>query len=215
MFETMLILKGLIIGMIVCIPVGPLGLLSVQRSMSKGQLAGLLSGIGAAVSDSIYCTLAIFGASFINDIVEKYTYFINEVMGILFFVVGLSIILSTKKKNRNIKDREGIEDKKEQLIYTFTSTFMMGLSNPMTFFVFVTVFTKLGIDLQPENIIQNILFILSILLGSCILWIIITTIIKSTKKVLNVKVFIYMDRIIGLIICLFGIFNILKEVIKF
>jgi threonine/homoserine/homoserine lactone efflux protein len=94
------------------------------------------------------------------------------------------------------------------------STFIMGLSNPMTFFIFLAIFAKMGIEVNAEDFVNNIWFVLSILSGSCILWIIVTNIIKLSKKSFDINVIIIIDKIIGTLIFLFGVFNLFKGVRK-
>ena len=66
-----LLVKGLIIGVVVSAPLGPVGVLCIQRTLNKGRWYGLITGVGAAVSDIIYAALSILGMSFVIDIIEN------------------------------------------------------------------------------------------------------------------------------------------------
>ena len=205
----MIFLKGIIIGMFVCLPVGPLGLLGIQRTISKGRKMGFLSGAGAATSDIIYSSIAILGISFIDDFLKRNRYLIDELTGILFLIVGINILMSGIEKGK-VK-----EVTKEELIHPFFIHFLLGLSNPMTFVIFFTIFTRLGIRINDRGILEYIIFIISIFIGSCITWLITTSIIEKTKKIFKFESFILMDKIIGAGIVLCGAFSVLKGIIKF
>ncbi len=195
--------------MFVSFPVGPLGLLGIQRTISKGWKLGFLSGVGAAVSDLIYSSIAVLGISFIEGFLNKNRYLINEITGILFLIVGINIIMSGIEKGK-VKDVN-----KEESMHPFFIHFLLGLSNPMTFIIFFTIFTRTGISVDNGGMIQNIMFVISILIGSCLIWLITTNIIERTKKRLKFESFIFMDKIIGTIIVLFGVFSVLKGLIRF
>lgn len=209
-------LKALIIGVIVAIPVGPLGLLAVQRTMSKGRKMGFLSGVGAAASDMVYSTSAVLGMGYIEIFLQRHKCLINCVTGVLFLIVGTSIIMKTKK-NRQVKKEKNnnkvLAD--EELIHPAFTHFIMGLSNPMTFLVFVVIFAKMGVDCSGNGIIKNMLFILGIFTGSCILWLITITFVKYSKKDIKPKNIFLVEKLIGIIIVLCGSISVLKGLIRF
>jgi threonine/homoserine/homoserine lactone efflux protein len=160
MIELLIILKGLLIGMIVSLPIGPLGLISIQRTLNKGWKVGFLSGLGGALSDLCYSSLAILGMGLIDDFLEKNRYLFNSVTGLLFLIVGINIIIKA------IGGKELKEEK--EVIHPAVSTFLMGLSNPMTFLIFLAIFTRMGIDVESEDVMESIVFIISIFMGSTI-----------------------------------------------
>jgi threonine/homoserine/homoserine lactone efflux protein len=201
--------------MFVCIPIGPLGVLSVQRTIKKGRMEGFLSGMGAALADLVLASFAIFGISFIDEILEKYDRIITFSTGILFLIMGVYIITHSKRNNKAVKDVKKSQRKKSQTANTIISTFIMGLSNPATFLIFLAIFARMGIDVGSNGLIINIGFVLSIFIGSCILWIIIVNIIKLSKKGLGLKALMYMDEAMGILVCLFGVFDLLKVIMKF
>ena len=205
----MLLLKGIIIGVFVALLIGPLGLLSIQRTINKGWKIGFFSAVGAVTSDLVYSSLAILGISFIDDFVNKHRCIINGLTGILFLVVGINILSSGVEKRKAKEDIEG------ERIHPFFVHFLVGLSNPMTFLIFFSIFTKIGIYVGEETLKQHIIFVVSIFAGSSIQWFITTNLIDRSKKNCKFESFIFMDKIIGTIIILFGTFSIIKGIMRF
>ena len=205
----MLLLKGVTIGMLVSLPIGPLGLLSIQRSINKGWKIGFLSAIGAVTSDLAYSSLAILGISFIDDFVNKHMYIISGLTGILFLIVGINILSSGVEKRKVKEEVEG------ERIHPFFVHFFMGLSNPMTFLIFFSIFTRIGIYVDEYTLQQHIIFVLSIFAGSVFQWLITTNLIDGSKRNYKFESFIFIDKIIGIVIILFGIFSIVKGIIRF
>ena len=66
-----MIWRGFAIGVLISAPMGPVGILCIQRTLDKGRRTGLYTGVGAAISDLIYCLLTGFGLSFIEDFIER------------------------------------------------------------------------------------------------------------------------------------------------
>jgi len=61
------LLRGLIIGFSIAAPVGPIGVLCIQRTLAEGRIVGLISGLGAASADAVYGLIAAFGLTFISN----------------------------------------------------------------------------------------------------------------------------------------------------
>ena len=62
--------KGIIIGVLVSAPMGPLGMLCIQRTLNKGRWHGFVTGIGAALSDVIYAALTCLGMGVVVNYVK-------------------------------------------------------------------------------------------------------------------------------------------------
>lgn len=195
--------------MFVSFPIGPLGLLSIQRTINKGWRIGFISAVGAAVSDLIYSSLAILGVSFIDNFVSKYRCAISGLTGILFVIVGVNILSSAVRKIKIKEDTEG------ERIHPFFIHFFMGLSNPMTFLIFYAIFTKIGVYVEGGTLLQHIIFVILIFVGSSIQWLITANLIEQSKKKYKFECFIFIDKIIGIVIILFGIFSIIKGIVTY
>lgn len=204
----MIIIKGIIIGMIVVIPIGPLGIIALQRTISRGWKIGFFSGVGAAVSDLIYSSAAVFGISFLNDFICTRKHVINQVTGILFLIVGINIFISSIE-NKSIK-----EEKKREIMHPALSNFLLGLSNPMTFLIFITIFAKMNMKLDSREVVYNLMLVASIFIGSVIFWLITCKFINKSKKSFRLQTFCIMNKVIGIGIALIGSYSILKGALR-
>lgn len=205
----MLLLNGLIIGIFISFPIGPLGLLSLQRTITNGWKTGFFSAVGTATSDLVYSSLAILGISFIDDFVNKHIYIINGLTGILFLIVGINIV-SSNVSSPKVKGETSVDK-----VPPFFVHFFIGLSNPMTFLLFFSIFTKIGIYVDNKTLLQHILFVISILAGSSIQWLITTNLIDKSNKNYKFENFIFIDKIIGIVVIIFGVFSIIKGITRF
>lgn len=137
MLET-IFLKGLIVGLAVCVPVGPIGLLSMRRILIDGRIAGLASILGASLMDGIYCAIAGFGITFISTFLQHEKVMIRLVGGLILLLVGARIFFA-RPPEMSPHTRNG------GLLGAFTSTLFLMLANPMPILVFSAAFTALGV----------------------------------------------------------------------
>ena len=113
-----LVLKGLIVGIIISAPMGPVGILCIQRTMKKGRIFGIVTGAGAALSDFIYALMTGLGMSFVIDFIERgQTLFWLKLMGsIMLLIFGIHTYLQDPRKGMRTKMK-----RKGTLFYNFIS----------------------------------------------------------------------------------------------
>lgn len=204
-----LFLKGLFIGVIVSTPIGPLGILTIQRIINNDWKVGFFSGLGAAASDVVYSLCAVFGISFIGGVLHKHRVLIDEAIGVLFLIIGINIFTNA------LKNRVEVESKNGFALHPGFSNFLLGLSNPTTFLIFITIFTKMGIKIHRMNIGENLMFVLSIFLGSMIFWVVIGKLIHKYKMSFKIETFCLIDKIFGGAIALLGLYSVIKGLLMF
>ena len=131
-------LKGLVIGFSIAAPVGPIGILCIQRTMAKGRIAGLATGMGAATADAIYGCIAGFGLSFISQFLIDQQVWLKLGGGIFLGYLGLKTILARPRENSIASGSKGLAS-------DYLTTFLLTLTNPMTILSFTAIFAGLGL----------------------------------------------------------------------
>lgn len=194
--------------MIISFPIGPLGVITIQRIISRGWKIGFFSGMGTAASDAIYSSIAVLGMSFVDDFICRNRHIFNDILGILFLIIGINIFINA------LNPKKVKEEEKNDLFQPVMSNFLIGLSNPMTFLIFVAIFTKLKIDVDAGTIMQNIALVVSIFCGSSIFWYIVSNFIDKTNKNIKVESFFLIDKVIGIALMLFGIYSVSKGLLR-
>ena len=91
------LLKGLIVGIIVSIPVGPLGLLCIPRTLAKGRRAGLAVGLGGSASDTLYSALALFALFFISSFIDTHKGWVLLAGGLIISITGIRLLVSRRQ----------------------------------------------------------------------------------------------------------------------
>lgn len=142
-----LVVKGLIIGIVVSAPMGPVGILCVQRTMHKGRLYGILTGLGASLSDLFYAVVTGAGMTVVMSFIEqRNNIFWMKIGGsALLFAFGLHTLLSNP-----IKAMRQPSGKKGTPVQNLITSFFLTLSNPLIIFLFIALFAQLTFTV-PEN----------------------------------------------------------------
>lgn len=133
--------KGIIIGLSASIPLGPIGILCIQRTLGKGRNSGLISGLGAASADLFYAVLAGFGVSFIINFIVQYQGVFKIAGGLFLIFLGIKLYIANPAKVM----RRQLKQKNKGLWGDYLSAFALTLSNPIGLFVFMAVFAGLGL----------------------------------------------------------------------
>lgn len=159
--EPIVFLKGLIIGFVMTMPIGPIGIMCIRKTLVEGNPRGLIIGLGAATADSLYGGIAAFGLTFVSDVLVSQHFWMRLVGGGLLLFLGIRTLLVRYKKLLVPVNKKG-------LIGSYLSAFFLALSNPVTIFAFVTVFAAFGLRHIPGISSASVL-ILGVFTGSC-LW---------------------------------------------
>lgn len=203
-FDFIILLKAFFIGLALSFPMGPIGLLCVQRTLVYSRRVGFISWIGAAISDFIYGFIAFRGTNYLKPFLQKKEFLFTIITGIIFLIIGIKTYIYSNKKKQL---------KNLYTIHPTLSTFMMGISNPMTVIIFLGIFSVLQISYTNTNHFNSYLVLFSIFLGSVTNWFILTYIINKFKRKMDISFFSKIDKVVGLIVSLMGFLGLLKGII--
>lgn len=197
------ILKGLILGFSIAAPVGPIGLLCINKTLQQGKLSGFLSGMGAASADMIYGCIAAFGLTAISNVLIKQAFYIKFFGGLFLCYLGIKVFLSAKKG-------EAKDVKSTGLLSDYFSTFVLTITNPMTIISFTAVFAGLGIVSAAKNFTNSSFLVLGVFIGSALWWLLLSFIAEFVGKKSDEKFLGIVNKFSGIIILSFGIFALIK-----
>lgn len=201
--------KGIFIGFTASIPLGPVGIMCIQRTLSRRLSSGLFSGLGAAAGDLMFATIAFFGVSLVTGLIEAHQTAVTIVGGIMIAIMGLNILLSDTSFQIR-QSRSCMMD----LWKDFLTTFGMTWANPTFILVYVGMFATFGFSDEMGNL--NGLELLAGVLTGCVLWrfslSFLVNILRRRFKPVHIMWF---NRISGCAIILLGVSAIISELIKF
>ena len=197
--DVSLFLRGLVIGFSVAAPVGPIGVLCIRRTLVDGQMAGLVSGLGAATADALYGCVAAFGLTFISGFLIGQKLWLSLIGGLFLLYLGIKTLLSRPAEEAAKAEETG-------LLGAYLSTFLLTLTNPMTILSFVAIFAALGLGSATSNSYASALtLVLGVFCGSAFWWLLLSGGVGLFRNRFNPKGLLWVNRISGAVITLFGI----------
>ena len=202
------IAKGILIGIIASAPMGPVGILCIQRTLNKGRWFGFITGVGAAVSDFIYALIVGLGMSFVMEPLKnpEYQFIIKIVGSVLLLLFGFYCFFSNPKKKMYKKGSS-----KGTLWHNAITAFFVTFSNPLIIFLIMAAFAQFSF-VQPSRPIEMIAGFLSIPFGALIWWYGLTWAINKIRKKFNMNGIVIINRIIGTIVILFSFLILLGTI---
>ena len=197
MFVDML--KGFLVGVCASAPVGPIAILVVQKSLSKGHKAGFVSGLGASVVDTMYAFIAIFALAFAQKFIDAHQNMILLVGGAVLAIVGLNMAFSNPFRKMKADGESTVSPK------DFGQAVAMGLSNPMAIFVMFTLFAFFGLANDAPHTWRVAPIILSVSAGSVTYWFSMSWFLSRFRKGFKMNTILWISRITGAIVVIIGI----------
>ena len=200
-----IVVKGMIIGIVASAPMGPVGVLCIQRTLNKGRAYGFVTGTGAALSDILYALLTGYGLSFIYDIISNQsTLFWLQIVGaLIMFIFGLHTFRTNPMKNTRNVSRN-----KSSLLQNGITGFFITLSNPTIILLFLGLFTPLNFMLPEQPFFMQCIGYLSIFGGAMLWWFFITYVVSKLRVRFDVRGIRVINRIIGVAVMLGALIGI-------
>ena len=198
MFDVVYIFKGMLIGLMVSVPLGPMGVLIIQKTLQKGALAGFIAGMGAACADLFYATVAAFGLGFVINIIQTHELVLQIIGGIFLIIVGLKIYFDNPLKQIRMKKRVS----KTGLLGDFLTLFFLTVSNPVAIVVFMAVFAGASVFGDEPSFRIELFVLTGGLLG--VWWYTLSALVNIFRRKFRLRVLITINRVSGVIITILG-----------
>ena len=195
-----LLIKGIVMGLTVSIPMGPVGILLVNRTLKKGILSGLFSGMGVAAADTIMSVVAGLGFTFVISFFQDEKFIVSLIAGLVILGVGIKVFVSNPVRDFRRRDKGN-----KTLLKDFLSVLAISLSNPLTVFVFVAFFSGINLNsgIRPQLI--PFLLIPGVLIGTLSWWFFLSYIISRFKKNIRLRSIVKVNQVAGIAIMIIGI----------
>ena len=197
------LMRGLIIGFSIAATVGPMCILCINRTLHKGQLYGLVSGLGIATADAVYGSIAGFGLTVITSFLVSQQMWIHLIGGLFLVYLGIKTTFTRPAERAAAAKADGF-------VGAYISTFLLTLTNPLTILSFAAIFAGIGVGGASNSYLSATLVVCGVFLGSVSWWCILTSGISLLRKRFTARWLLWINRISGVIILLFGILALLS-----
>jgi threonine/homoserine/homoserine lactone efflux protein len=199
-------LQGLAVGFSIAAPVGPIGLLCIQRSLAGGRISGLISGLGAATADAVYGSIAAFGIASVSIFLVDQQTWIRLVGGLFLIFLGMRIY-------RKAPSDSAMPAENGNLFGDYASTFVLTLSNPLTVISFAAIFAGLGLAGAGGDYAAAVAVVSGVFSGSALWWVILSVGVGSFRARLRSGGMRWVNRVSGAVLVTFGLVALLSLVV--
>jgi len=198
--------SGLLIGILISAPMGPIGVLVIQRTLNKGRKPAFYTGIGAALSDLIYCLLAGFGLSFVTDFIESNQNTL-QIIGSLF-MIAYGVYLFKANPSRVLKSNTARAHTTNTYWRDFATGFLFTFSNPLILFIILGLFARFNFMAPHFRSYHYIVGFLAIICGAIMWWFSITFVVNKVRSHFNVRSMWLVNRVIAVALGAMGVFGL-------
>ena len=210
------LIKGVLAGLTISVPLGPIGVLLINRTVNKGIRSGFASGLGIATADTFYALVAAFGLSFLTNFMLQQQLSLKLIGGISLLFMGWKIYNKNPFTIRNIFSKHYSEKcKRSNIFVDFFSMFALTITNPFTIVFYGTMFTVLGLTVANLGARGVYAVALGIYLGAAIWWLILSSGINLFRNKLRLRSVWLINKIMGGLIIALAILAAISIFVKF
>lgn len=202
------IFKGIVIGVLASAPMGPVGILCIQRTLNKGRWYGFVTGVGAACSDIVYALFTGLGMSFVMDFVSnsENKFYLQIFGSLMLLVFGIYCFKSDPMKNMHKSS-----NKQGTLMHNGITAFLVTLSNPLIIFLFIFLFAQFAF-VVPKRPLEMSIGYASIVLGAMLWWFGLSWLVDKVRGKFDQSGILIINRVVGCIVVIFSLIMLLGTV---
>jgi threonine/homoserine/homoserine lactone efflux protein len=200
-----ILLKGILLGLAVSMPLGPIGIVLINRTLKRGMLSGFFSGLGLASADTLLAVLAALGFNVILSFINQERFIISIVAGLIIVGIGLKIFFSNP-----VKDLRNREKANKSLWRDYYSVFVLSISNPYTIFIFVAFFSGVHIDADVKPELVPFFLVPGVFIGTITWWFFLSYFVSRFKKNIRLRVIVRVNKVAGIVVIVIGVIVLLS-----
>lgn len=198
--DISIFLKGIVIGFAMAVPVGPIGIMCIRKTLTDGRARGLIVGLGAATADFIYGCIAAFGLTMISEFLSSQRVWIRLSGGALLLLIGVKTFLA-RPLDPNIPINSTGK------LRSFLTTAFLTLTNPITIFAFIALFAALGLG-EGLSYYSASALVIGVFIGSALWFLLLSSGVTLFRKRLNLNALKWVNKIAGILIIISGLIAI-------
>ena len=198
--ELALVLKSMTAGFTISMPVGPVAVVCINRTLRKGRVSGFLSGAGGATADAFYALIAAFGITIVINFIQANLFGLQVIAGVVVLIFGIRIFISNPVKDYRNRSREP-----DSFLSDYLSVLPLAFANPISLFVYLGVFSGLSLPYTGSASTKALLMVPGVIAGALVWWFILSGLISRFRNRIKLRTLLWINRIAGSIIIAFGL----------
>jgi threonine/homoserine/homoserine lactone efflux protein len=207
---VVLIVTGVLFGFLAALPIGPVNLICIRRTLQCGSFHGFVSGLGAALGDSLFASITGFGFTALVQLIVGYSYVLQLAGGLLLLFFGIRTFYTPPPPSFDerlaLAENGGLANGNHSLVRAMASTFVLAITNPVTLFGFTAFFATLGgFAGGNPSFFAAAFVVLGVFAGSTLWWLTLTTVVGLLHARISDRTVRLINEISGAVVALFGV----------
>lgn len=192
---------GIIVGILLAMPFGPVNLLALQRAVERGFFGGLAAGIGIMLGDGFIALCAGLGVNAISGAIKHHRVAVQLVGGIALIGAGMKLCLT---KPEIVTPAQAEKATLGDYVWDIPQTFFLTLTNPAAVLGLIAIFGGISSFVEVASYVDVFTMVAAIMGGSLLYWIVVSQLISSIRHLLDPKRLEQINQIAGIILAVFG-----------
>ena len=201
--NPILIPVGVLIGILIAAPVGPVNVLCIQRAIERGFWGGIAAGIGSVLGDGLIALFAGLGVGTISGAVQTHRALIQVIGGLALIAFGLKLYV-TLPRIRMAADVDAANTRLRDFAWDIPQTFFLTITNPGAVLGLFAVFSGVSTFVEVHSTIDVFFMVAAIMAGSMIWWISLSRLISRYRHLLDGNRLQLINRVAGILLAGFG-----------
>jgi threonine/homoserine/homoserine lactone efflux protein len=201
--SAFILIEGILIGFVVAVPVGPLGLLCINRALLLGPVTGLVSGLGVATADALAAGIAALGISFVSGFLSDHQIILRLLGGAFLVYLGLCIYQTEPRQQPPPSSVNG-------LLSAYATTLFLTFSNPVTILSFIAIYAGWHVESMSGRYVSAAILTSGVFIGSSLWWIGLFVGLTAFREKFSLRIVGWIHRVSGALIAGFGLVVLLS-----
>lgn len=200
-------LKSCASGFIMCVPLGPIGIVTIRKTIRCTKNAALVPGIGSVIADMLYGTITGFGIVMLADFFSHYQRYIQLAAASILLILSFKILRTDPKK---LTHHEHYTPR--SYLKSFLLGFSLALFNPSTLFFMTTLLTLFGVANYTHNMYTGVIILLGLACGELAWWFSLTRITAYAQNKIGARAPVTINKFSGIFLLILCVGVIIKSV---
>lgn len=201
--NPLIIPVGLVIGVLVAAPVGPVNVLCIQRAIERGFWGGVAAGLGAVLGDGLIALFAALGVGAISGAISDYRTAIQIVGGLALVLFGIKLYL-TEPRIASIEEAHRENASLKDFVWDIPQTFFLTITNPGAVLGLFAIFGGISTFVKVETYVDAFTMVAAIMAGSLAWWLLLSEFIGRIRHKIEARHLAIINRVAGILLLVFG-----------
>jgi threonine/homoserine/homoserine lactone efflux protein len=201
--NPLIIPVGLLIGVVVAAPVGPVNVLCIHRTIERGFWGGVAAGVGAVLGDGLIAFLAALGVGALSGTIQHYRDAIQFLGGLAVIAFGARLFAAVPQTEADHPDG-GQRSSLRDYLWDVPKTFLLTVTNPAAVLGLIAIFGAASSFVAVQSAIDALTMVAAIMGGSLAWWGLLSSLIARIRPTVDLKRLQQINRISGLLLFGFG-----------